>query len=62
MMIPMFKGVNDEDPESFLKNYKKTCIRIGSRIMKNLVTFLPKFLKRNACQWHEKQPEATKVF
>ena len=61
MTIPIFKGVKDEDPESFLKKYKRTCISTRSRTMKNLITFLPKFIEGTTCQWYERQPEATKL-
>ena len=58
MTIPVFKGVKDEDPESFLRNYKRTC---KSGTTENWVTFLPEFLEGRACQWYERQPEATKL-
>lgn len=41
MTIPVFKGVKDEDPEIILRNYKKTCISTGRRIIENWVIFLP---------------------
>lgn len=50
MTIPIFKGVKDEDPESFLRNYKRTCISTGSRTMNNWVTLLSKFLEIRAYQ------------
>lgn len=43
--IPVFKGVKNEDPESFLRNYKNTCISTWSRIIENWITFLPQFLE-----------------
>ena len=45
IMIPIFKGVKDEDPESFLKNYKRICISMGSRTTENWVTFYRNFLR-----------------
>ena len=57
MTIPIFKGVKDEDPESFLRNYKRTCISTGSRTMNNWVTLLSKFLEIRACQYYERQSE-----
>jgi hypothetical protein len=49
MMIPIFKGMKDEDPESFLRNYKKACISTGSRTTENWITFILKFLERRIC-------------
>ena len=60
MTIPIFKGVKDEDPESFFRNYKRACISTGSRLTENWVTFLPEFLEGRVCQWYKRQPEATK--
>lgn len=50
MTISIFKGVKDEDPELFLRNYKITCISTGSRTMNNWVTLLSKFLEIRAYQ------------
>ena len=61
MTIPIFKEVKDEDPKSFLRNYKRECISTGSRTTKNWVTFLPEFLEGKTCQWYERQSEATKL-
>ena len=61
MTIPIFKGMKDEDLESFLKNYKRACIRTGSGITRNWITFLLEFLEGTTCQWYERQPEATKL-
>ena len=45
MTIPIFKGVKDEDPKSFLRDYKRACISTGSRTTENWITFLPEFLE-----------------
>ena len=55
MMIPIFKGENNEDPKSFFKNYKKTCISTGSGTTENWVIFLLKFLGGRTCKWYERQ-------
>ena len=38
----------DEDPESYLTNYKKTCISTGSRTTKNWVTFILEFPRKKS--------------
>ena len=43
MTILIFKGVKDEDPGSFLRNYKNACISTGTKTTENWVTFLPEF-------------------
>jgi len=33
MVIPIFKGSKGEDPKVFLREYKRTCIGIGLKIV-----------------------------
>ena len=35
MANPMFKGVKDEDPESFIRHYKRTYLSMESRTTEN---------------------------
>ena len=46
MTILILKGVNDEDPKSFLNNYKKTCINTGVTLQKIGSHFYWSFLKK----------------
>jgi hypothetical protein len=45
MVIPIFRGNKGEDPEMFLKEYKKACIGIGLRIATKWLNFFLEFLE-----------------
>ncbi|BBN11547.1 hypothetical protein Mp_5g12840 [Marchantia polymorpha subsp. ruderalis] len=60
MSIPVFAGTKEEDPESFLKSYKRACISTGSRTSENWSTLLPKFLEGKTSQWYERQSDNMK--
>ena len=50
--------MKDDDPESFLRNYKRTCISTGSRNIENWVTYLSEFSEESVCHLYERQPKA----
>jgi hypothetical protein len=54
MVIPVFKGSKGEDPEVFLREYKKACIVMGLKITTEWLNFLPEFLKRMTSNWFER--------
>jgi len=45
MVIPIFCGNKGEDPETFLREYKRACIGMGLRTAVEWLNFLPKFLE-----------------
>jgi hypothetical protein len=45
MVILVFKGSKGEDPEVFLKEYKRTCISMGFRTTIEWLNFFFEFLK-----------------
>jgi len=51
MVILVFRGSKGEDPEVFLREYKRVCISMGFRIATEWLNFLPEFLKGTASLW-----------
>jgi hypothetical protein len=43
MVIPAFRGSKGENPEVFLRGYKKTCISTGLRIATEWLNFFHEF-------------------
>ncbi len=54
MVIPVFRGSKGEDPEVFLREYKRTCIGTGLRITMEWLNFLLEFLKGTTSLWFER--------
>jgi len=48
MVIPIFRGSKGEDPEVFLREYKRACIGTGLRTAAEWFNFLPEFLEGTA--------------
>jgi len=51
MVILVFRGSKGEDPEVFLREYKRVCISMGFRTATEWLNFLPEFLKGTASLW-----------
>ncbi len=60
MVIPVFRGSKGEDPEMFLREYKRACIGMGLRTALEWLNFLPEFLEGTASLWFERQTEELK--
>jgi hypothetical protein len=45
MVILVFKGSKGQDPEVFLREYKRACIGTGLRIVVEWLNFFPEFLE-----------------
>jgi hypothetical protein len=45
MVIPVFRGSKGENPEVFLKEYKRTCINIRFRTTIEWLNFFLEFLE-----------------
>jgi hypothetical protein len=60
MVIPVFRGSKGEDPEMFLREYKRACIGMGLRTAMEWLNFLPEFLEGSALIWFERQTEELK--
>ena len=60
MAIPVFRGSKGEDPEVFLREYKRACIGTGLRTAVEWLNFFPEFLEGTASHWFERQTEALK--
>jgi len=60
MFILVFRGSKGEDPEVFLREYKRACIGTGLRTAAEWLNFLPEFLKGTASFWFERQTEEVK--
>ncbi len=60
MVIPIFWGSKGEDPEMFLKEYKRACIGTGLRTATEWLNFLPEFLEGTASLWFKQQTEDLK--
>jgi hypothetical protein len=54
MVIPVFKGSKGEDPEMFLREYKRACIGTRLRIVTEWLNCLLEFLKGMASLWFER--------
>jgi len=48
MVILVSRGSKGEDPEVFLREYKRACIGTGFRTATEWLHFLPKFLEGTA--------------
>ncbi len=59
MVILVFKGSKGEDPEVFLREYKRTCISMGFRTTIEWLNFFFEFLKGTSHQF-ERQIEKLK--
>jgi len=60
VVIPVFRGSKGEDPEVFLREYKRACIGTGLRIAVKWFNFLLEFFKSTASFWFERQTEELK--
>jgi hypothetical protein len=54
MVIPFFRGNKGEDPKVFLKEYKRTCIGMGLRIVIEWLNFFLEFLEGATSHWFER--------
>ncbi len=54
MVIPVFRGSKGEDPEVFLREYKRACIGMGLRTIAEWFNFFPEFLEGTASLWFER--------
>jgi len=45
MVIPVFRGSKGEDPEVFLREYKRACIGTRLRTAVEWLNFFPEFLE-----------------
>jgi len=53
MVIPIFRRNKGEDPEVFLREYKRACIGTGFRIVAKWLNFLLEFLEGTTSLWFE---------
>jgi hypothetical protein len=53
MVILVFRGSKGEDPEVFLREYKRACISTGLITVTEWINFFPKFLKGTSSHWFE---------
>jgi hypothetical protein len=60
MVIQVFRGSKGEDPEMFLREYKRACIGTGFRTATEWLNFLPEFLEGTASLWFERQTKELK--
>jgi hypothetical protein len=60
MVILVFRGSKGEDPEMFLREYKRACIGTGLRTVAEWLNFLPEFLEGTVSLWFERQTEELK--
>lgn len=60
MIILVFSGTKVEDPELFLRSYKRACISTSSQTYESWSTFLPEFFEAKASQWYKRQSDNTK--
>jgi hypothetical protein len=58
MVIPVFKGSKGDDPEVFLREYKRACIGTGLKTATEWFNLFPKFLEGTTSHWFEPQTEA----
>ncbi len=54
MVILVFRGSKGEDPEVFLREYKRACIGTRLRTTTEWLNFLPEFLEGMASLWFER--------
>jgi len=55
MVIPIFRGSKGEDPEVFLREYKRACIGTRLKTVAKWFNFLPEFLEGTALLWFKRQ-------
>jgi hypothetical protein len=60
MVIPVFRGSKGEDPEVFLREYKRACIGTMLRTAMEWLNFLPEFLEDTTSLWFEQQTKQLK--
>jgi hypothetical protein len=60
MVFPIFRGNKDEDPEIFLRVYKRACIGTRLRTAIEWLNFFPEFLEGTTSHWFEQQTKALK--
>ncbi len=54
MIIPIFRGSKGENPEVFLREYKRACIGTGLRTITKWLNFLLEFLEGTTSFWFER--------
>jgi hypothetical protein len=54
MVIPIFRGSKGENPEVFLREYKRACIGTGLRTIAKWLNFLLEFLESTTSFWFER--------
>jgi len=60
MVVLVFRGSKGEDPEVFLREYKRASIGTGLRTAAEWLNFLPEFLEGTASFWFERQTKELK--
>jgi hypothetical protein len=60
MVISVFRGSKGEDPEMFLREYKKACIGTGLKTITKWLNLFPEFLKGTTSHWFERQTKTLK--
>jgi len=60
MVIPVFRGSKGENPEVFLREYKRAYIGTGLRTVVDWLNFLFEFLEGMASHWFERQTKELK--
>jgi hypothetical protein len=60
MVILVFKGSKGEDPEVFLREYKRACIGTALKTAAEWFNFLHEFLGGTTSLWFEKQTKELK--
>ncbi len=60
MVIPVFRGSKGENPEVFLREYKRACLGTKLRTATEWLNFLPEFLEGMVSHWFERQMEELK--
>jgi hypothetical protein len=53
MVIPIFTKSKGEDPEVFLREYKRTCIGTGLKTSTDWLNFFRKILEGTTSHWFE---------
>jgi hypothetical protein len=54
MVILVFRGSKGEDPEEFLREYKRACIGTGLRTTTEWLNFLPEFFEGTTSFWFQR--------
>jgi hypothetical protein len=60
MVILVFRESKGEDPEVFLREYKRACISTWLRTTTQWLYFFPEFLEGTTSHWFERQTKALK--